>query len=320
MNWVSIGLNREMSCPTYQPTFALVEIIILNKQRQMDTQKVWFITGASKGFGLALVNQLLQQGNSVAATSRTVDDLRQAVGNDTDQFLPLAADLVSERSVGEAIQAAISQFGRIDVVVNNAGYGQLGTLEELTDQEARANFDVNVFGSLNVIRAAMPHLRKQQSGHILNLSSVAGITGSFPGWGVYCATKFAVEGFSESLAVEVAPFGIKVTIIEPGYFRTDFLAGGSLRVPKQKIDAYQAVRESETMHQEQINGNQPGDPQKAIEAMIRIADEPNPPLHLFLGEDAYAMGQAKIDALQQDLTNWKDLTFSTGFAPSEAAA
>ena len=285
----------------------------------MDTKKVWFITGASKGFGLLLVSQLLRQGNLVAATSRTVDDLRRAVGNDTADFLPLAVDLTSEGSVDEAIQATISHFGRIDVVVNNAGYGQLGTLEELTDQEARANFDVNVFGSLNVIRATMPHLRQQQSGHILNLSSVAGISGDFPGWGIYCATKFAVEGFSESLAAEVAPFGIKVTLIEPGYFRTDFLSGGSLRVPQEPMDAYEAVRESETMHQKQINGNQPGDPQKGVEAMIRIVEEPNPPLHLFLGEDAHTMAHTKIEALQQDLKTWKDLTMSTGFAEPETA-
>ncbi|MBC3788690.1 oxidoreductase [Spirosoma utsteinense] len=286
----------------------------------MDTKKIWFITGASKGFGLLLVSQLLRQGNRVAATSRTIDDLRKAVDNDSDDFLPLAVDLTSEGSVDDAIQATINQFGRIDVVVNNAGYGQLGTLEELTDKEARTNFDVNVFGSLNVIRAVMPHLRKQQSGHVLNLSSVAGISGDFPGWGVYCATKFAVEGFSESLAAEVAPFGIKVTLIEPGYFRTDFLTGGSLSVPKQKIDAYEAVRESEAMHQEQINGNQPGDPQKAVEVMIQIVDEPNPPLHLFLGEDAYTMAHAKIKAMAQDLETWKSLTLSTGFAVAETAA
>lgn len=285
----------------------------------MDTKKVWFITGASKGFGLLLVSQLLRQGHQVAATSRTVGDLRQAVGNDTDDFLPLAMDLISEVSVGEAVKATIGQFGRIDVVVNNAGYGQLGTLEELTDQEARTNFDVNVFGSLNVIRAVMPQLRRQQSGHILNLSSVAGITGDFPGWGIYCATKFSVEGFSESLAAEAAPFGIKVTLIEPGYFRTDFLTGGSLMVPENKIDAYESVRESETMHKDQINGNQPGDPQKGIEAMIRIVEEANPPLHLFLGQDAYKMGQKKIASLQQDLEKWKDLTLSTDFAATETA-
>ena len=279
----------------------------------MDNQ-VWFITGASKGFGLELVGQLLQQGHRVAATSRDVAELRRAVGIESADFLPMAVDLTTENSVGEAVQATVGQFGRIDVVVNNAGYGQLGSLEELTNDEARANFEVNVFGTLNVIRQVMPQLRKQQSGHILNLSSIAGITGNFPGWGIYCATKFAVEGLSESLAAEVAPFGIKVTIVEPGYFRTEFLASGSLRVPEGQMDEYALVRESEAAHQQQIKGNQPGDPAKAAAAMIQIAAEPNPPLHLLLGEDAYELADMKIKALQDDMVQWKDLTLSTGFA------
>lgn len=279
----------------------------------MDNQ-VWFITGASKGFGLALVGQLLQLGHRVAATSRDVAELRRAVGVESADFLPMAVDLTTEDSVGEAVRATVGQFGRIDVVVNNAGYGQLGSLEELTNNEARANFEVNVFGTLNVIRQVMPQLRKQQSGHILNLSSIAGITGGFPGWGIYCATKFAVEGLSESLSAEVAPFGIKVTIVEPGYFRTDFLSSGSLRVPDGQVKEYALVRESETVHQGQIKGNQPGDPAKAAAAMIQIAAESNPPLHLLLGQDAYELANQKIKALQDDMIQWKDLTLSTGFA------
>ncbi|GAB3768674.1 SDR family NAD(P)-dependent oxidoreductase [Spirosoma horti] len=282
----------------------------------MDNQSVWFITGASKGLGLELVSQLVRQGHRVAATSRQVAELRRVVGNDSNDFLPLAVDLTDETSVGEAIQATLRQFGRIDVVVNNAGYGQLGSLEELTDREARANFEVNVFGTLNVIRQVMPQLRHQQSGHIFNLSSVAGITGNFPGWGIYCATKFAVEGLSESLAAEVAPFGIKVTIVEPGYFRTEFLSSGSLLVPAGQLEAYGLVRQSEAVHQEQIRGNQPGDPVKAAAAIIQIAGEPNPPLHLLLGQDAFDMTTQKIKSLQADMTQWKALTIATGFAES----
>ncbi|MEZ0609032.1 oxidoreductase [Fibrella sp. WM1] len=278
------------------------------------TNQVWFITGASKGFGLELVHQLIQQGHRVAATSRDGADLRRAAGIESADFLPMTVDLTTESSVAEAVQATIAQFGRIDVVVNNAGYGQLGALEELTDEEARANFEVNVFGTLNVIRQVMPQLRKQQSGHILNISSIAGISGSFPGWGIYCATKFAVEGLSESLAAEVAPFGIKVTIVEPGYFRTEFLAAGSLRVAESKLMAYTQVRESEEAHQSQIRGNQPGDPVKAVAAMIQVAGDVNPPLHLLLGRDAYAMTEAKIESLQADMTAWKTLTQSTDFA------
>ena len=275
--------------------------------------QVWFITGASKGFGLELVTQLLQQGHRVAATSRQIDELRRVVGPQSDQFLPLAVDLTTETSVGEAIRATIGQFGRIDTVVNNAGYGQLGSLEELTDAEAKANFDVNVFGTLNVIRQVMSQLRKQQSGHILNLSSIGGITGSFPGWGIYCATKFAVEGLSEALAAEVAPFGVKVTVVEPGYFRTEFLSAGSMRVPQAQMEEYALVRESEAVHQEQIRGNQPGDPVKAAAAIIQMAAEANPPLHLLLGQDAYELASMKNKALQHEREQWKMLSLSTGF-------
>ncbi|RAK00214.1 NADP-dependent 3-hydroxy acid dehydrogenase YdfG [Larkinella arboricola] len=281
----------------------------------MDNQPVWFITGASKGFGLELVGQLLQKGHRVAATSRNVAELRRAVGAETADFLPLAVDLTDETSVAQAIQDTTEQFGRIDVVVNNAGYGQLGSLEELTDEEARANFEVNVFGTLNVIRQVMPQLRRQQSGHILNFSSIAGIMGSFPGWGIYCATKFAVEGLSESLAAEVAPFGIKVTIVAPGYFRTNFLKSGSIKLAENKLDEYRLVRESEAYHHQlQQDGSQPGDPVKAAAALIRIVAEPNPPLHLLLGQDAYHLADLKIKALQDDMAQWKAVSLSTGFA------
>lgn len=279
----------------------------------MNTQNVWFVTGASKGLGLSLVKQLLNGGYRVAATSRNLDDLSRAVGLH-DNFLPLAVDLKTESSVAEAIAKTVDTFGRIDVVVNNAGYGLLGSLEELTNAEARENFEVNVFGSLNVIRNAMPHLRAQQSGHIFNISSIGGFTGNFPGFGIYCATKFAVEGFSESLAAEAKAFGVNVTIVEPGYFRTEFLTSDSLVVPKNQIEAYQAVRDSQQAHQSQINGNQPGDPEKAVAALIRIASERNPPLHLFLGQDAYDMAYTKINAVQQELEAWKEVTVSTGFA------
>jgi len=280
----------------------------------MENLQTWFITGASRGFGLELTRQLLAQGHRVAATSRDVDGLRRAAGADSAGFLPLAADLGSEASVADALRAAVERFGRIDVVVNNAGYGQLGSLEELTDAEARANFDVNVFGTLNVIRQVMPRLREQGGGHVINISSIAGVVGDFAGWGVYCATKFAVNGLSEALAAEVAPFGVRVTVVEPGYFRTDFLSSGSLRLPAGKMDAYALVRESEARHQEQIRGNQPGDPVKAAAAIIRVAAEANPPLHLLLGQDAHDLAASKLQALADERSRWKELTMSTGFA------
>jgi NAD(P)-dependent dehydrogenase (short-subunit alcohol dehydrogenase family) len=286
----------------------------------MNSQQTWFITGASRGFGLELVRQLLRQGHSVAATSRDVAGLRDAVGADADGFLPLAVELASEASVAEAVRATVERFGRIDVVVNNAGYGQLGSLEELTDAEARANFDVNVFGTLNVIRQVMPRLRAQGGGHVINLSSIAGIVADFPGWGVYCATKFAVEGLSEALAAEAAPFGVRVTVVEPGYFRTDFLSSGSLRLPAEKLDEYELVRQSEAYHEEQMKGNQPGDPAKGAAAIIRIAADPNPPMHLLLGQDAHDLVTAKLRSRVVEIARWQALTVSTGFVEAAAVA
>ena len=279
----------------------------------MKTQKVWFVTGSSKGLGLALVKQLLKKGYRVAATSRSIAALKNATGGTDAAFLPLAVNLASEESAGNAIEEAVRTFGRIDVVVNNAGYGLAGSLEELSDEEVRANFDVNVFGSLNVIRKALPHLRAQGSGHIVNISSIGGFTGAFPGFGIYCATKFAVQGFTESLAAEVKAFGIHATVVSPGYFRTSFLAPGSFNVPKEQIAAYQSVRDLQAAHENDINGNQPGDPEKGAAAIITIAEAENPPLHLFLGEDAYAMAEVKIDAVKSDMENWQELGTSTGF-------
>lgn len=279
----------------------------------MTHQKIWFVTGASKGLGLSLVKRLLNEGYKVAATSRNVKDLIAAVGNGSERFLPLAVDIKSETSINEAIERTIITFGKIDVVVNNAGYGLLGGLEELTDAESRDNFDVNVFGTLNVIRKVLPYMRLRQSGHILNISSIGGFTGAFPGFGIYCATKFAVNGLSESLAEEVKPFGIHVTIVQPGYFRTNFLSEGSLITPMAPIDAYQNVRESQSMHQGSLDQQQPGDPEKAAAAMIAITNESDPPMNLFLGADAYEVAYKKIATVQRDLETWKEMTQATAF-------
>ena len=278
----------------------------------MNTQKVWFVTGASKGLGLTLVKQLLNKGYKVAATSRSISDLNNAVG-ESENFLPLAVSITDKTSVNDAISATIIKFGIIDVVENNAGYGLTGSLEELSDKEARDNFDINVFGSLNVIRAAMPHLREQQSGHIFNVSSIGGFTGSFPGFGIYCATKFAVQGFTESLAAKAKAFNVKATIVSPGYFRTNFLMPDSLAVPKNEIQAYKAVREVQSAHQNDINGNQQGDPEKGVAVIIAAAEAAEAPLHLFLGDDAYGLAYQKMDAVKQDMESWKELATATAF-------
>jgi len=279
----------------------------------MSTQKVWFVTGASKGLGLSLVKRLLTEGYKVAATSRDAEALRREAGNDSSDFLPLQVDLTDNASVGKAVSDIIAKLGTIDVVVNNAGYGQLGTLEELTDEEARKNFDVNVFGSLNVIRNVMPVFREKRAGAFFNISSIAGFLGTFPGWGIYNATKFAVAGFTEALSAETKSMGISATIVYPGYFKTNFLLQGSLRTAAHPIADYKEARELEVIHNDQIIGNQPGDPEKAAAALIRVAEMKERPLHLFLGSDSFGMAQNKLQAVQSDLGAFEQVSRSTDF-------
>ncbi len=279
----------------------------------METKKVWFVTGASKGLGLTLVKRLLAEGYCVSATSRKISELQKAVGVEDSNFLPLETDLVNEDSVAEAISETVRKFGKLDVAVNNAGYGQLGTVEELTDQESRGNFDINVFGSLNVIRKSMPHFRTQKSGSIINIASIGGLSGEFAGWGIYCATKFAVVGFTEALAEEVKEFGVNATVVYPGYFRTDFLTGGSLRTPENEMDSYSAARQLQTAHEQEINGNQPGDPEKAALALLELASMENPPVHLVLGSDAFQIAGNKLNALKNEISDFKTLSTSTDY-------
>ncbi|MCB2409080.1 SDR family oxidoreductase [Hymenobacter lucidus] len=280
----------------------------------MKTKNVWFVTGASKGLGLTLVQHLLAHGYAVAATSRNLEELQQAVPPSNGRFLPLHMDLGNEQSVRQAIATTISTLGGLDVVVNNAGYGQIGALEELSDQEARKNFDVNVFGLLHVLRHATPHLRQQGAGRVFNISSVGGFTGNFPGWGIYCATKFAVAGLTESYAAEVKEFGVQASVVYPGYFRTDFLTSGSLGTPQHPLPEYQSVRDSQAAHEQQINGNQPGDPAKAAAALVALSEAEQQPLHLLLGADAYQLADQKIQAVQHDMQQWQALATATAFA------
>lgn len=277
----------------------------------METKKVWFVTGASKGLGFELVKKLLSDGYKVAATSRTVASLTDAFGEVSENFLPLSMNITDNNDVQSVLAKTVEHFGNVDVIVNNAGYGQLGALEELSDAEARANFDVNVFGTLNVIRNVMPYLREQKSGNIFNISSVGGYYGGFPGWGVYCSTKFAVAGFTEALAEEAKDFGIHATVVYPAYFRTDFLTKDSVKTPENSIEAYEAARNSEKAHLDEINGNQPNDPVKAANVLIQISKEENPPVHLLLGVGAPEFLNNKIEAITKDAKDWESLTLST---------
>jgi NAD(P)-dependent dehydrogenase (short-subunit alcohol dehydrogenase family) len=278
-----------------------------------NNEKTWFITGTSQGIGLILVQQLLEQGYNVAATARNVQSLKKAVNSTSAQFLPLQVDLINEESVKQAVNETINQFGSIDYLVNNAGYGLIGGIEESSDAEVRANFDVNVFGLLNVTRAVLPNMRENKFGHVINLSSVFGLLAG-AGWGIYCSTKFAVEAISEALAQEVKPFGINVTIIEPGYVRTNFLNSSSLIAPVNPIDAYTDIREGVRKHQEDLPGNQLGDPEKVAALIINLTQNPEPPLRVLTGSDAYQFANYKIDSLKTEIEKNKELTFSTDFS------
>lgn len=277
----------------------------------MGKKKVWFITGASKGLGLSLVHQLLNAGQYVAATSRNIGELKKAVNNDGGKFLPLAVNLADEQSVEDAIKTTISKFERIDVVINNAGYGIGGSIEELSDAETRTSFDVNVFGTLNVIRKASPYLRAQRAGHIINIASIAGIAGA-TGWAVYAAAKSAVIALSEVSAEDLKEFDIKVTVVAPGAFRTSFLTTDSLILAANPIPEYEEVRAIHSKYLK-MDGQQIGDPEKAAAAMISLASMPNPPLHLLLGNDAFQRATNKLESLQKEFRDWKAITISTDF-------
>jgi NAD(P)-dependent dehydrogenase (short-subunit alcohol dehydrogenase family) len=275
-----------------------------------DTPTTWFVTGASRGLGLELVTQLLERGENVTATTRSTDRLLAALGEvDTARLLALEVDLTDEQSVGAAVGAAVDRFGGLDVVVNNAGYGMLAAVEEVSDAEAREYFDVQVFGTWNVLRAVLPLFRAGRRGHVVNVSSILGLT-SFPGWGLYCAGKFALEGLTGSLAAEVADLGVKVTLIEPGYLRTDFLRPQSLKLPTTVVEGYGSIREMTAAHQA-MPGTQLGDPARAAAAVITVARSGSAPLHQILGSDSYAFATGRIETLKADIEAAKELAFTT---------
>jgi len=279
----------------------------------MKTKKVWYITGASQGLGLALVRSLLRNGHKVAATSRTIDALKESVSDlhKGTSFLPLRVDLIDAEAVSKSIAQTKERFGGIDVVVNNAGYGMAGTLEETEDSKIQSIIDINILATITVTKAALPYFRMQKSGYFINLSSVAGFVGA-PGWSVYSATKAAVTAFSEVLALDLKDFGIRVTAVEPAGFRTSFLTKHSLAFQEVRIPGYDFVRETQVRYMA-MSGKQPGDPDKAAQIFIDLAETENPPVHLFLGADAYNRASKKIDEMKEELEQWKPVTLSADF-------
>ena len=270
--------------------------------------KTWFITGASRGLGALITEEVLASGDAVVATARDPSSFA-----DRPRLLKLPLDVRDEAQARDAVARAIEKFGSIDVLVNNAGYGLLGAIEEASAVETEQVFATNVFGPLNVTRAVLPYMRARRCGHIINMSSVGGYA-AHPGWGVYCATKFAIEGISEALSIELAPLGIHATVVEPGYFRTDFLSAQSLRSTTKRIEDYaDTVGETRTFAAA-ANHHQPGDPQRLAQAIVRLVAARKPPTRLALGSDTVACIEEKHRHVERELDLWRSLSLSTDFA------
>ncbi|MEM5422100.1 oxidoreductase [Paraburkholderia ferrariae] len=272
---------------------------------------VWFVTGCSTGFGRELARAVLARGWRCVATARnkaSLDDLAPEAG---DRLLPVSLDVTDAAQIDAAVAAAQKQFGAIDVLVNNAGYGYQSSIEEGEEREIRAQFDANAFGLFALTRAALPGMRARRKGHVINITSVAGLAG-FPGSGYYAASKHAVEGFSDSLLAEVAPLGIKVTCVEPGPFRTDW-AGRSLVQTANRIDDYAETAGARMQRTAQGSGHQPGDPVRAAQAMIRITETEKPPRHLVLGAFGVDAVANRLRAALADIEAWREVSLGTDY-------
>lgn len=274
-------------------------------------QKVWFITGASKGFGLEIAKAALANGDKIVATVRKNHEEFAANFKETDKVLIVQLDVTKEQEVKIGVEKAIYRFDRIDVLVNNAGYGLLAATEEASDEEVKKQYDTNVFGLLNVIRAVLPHMRSQRSGHIINISSLFGYVASVPGFGIYGSTKFAVEGISEGLALEVNQLGIQVTSAAPGLFSTSFASTASYQSSKLIIEDYTETVGTVREFISELDGSQPGDPSKLAQVIIQLAESENPPVHLPIGKDAIAAFRTKTDIMQREISAWEKVSIST---------
>ncbi len=273
--------------------------------------QTWLITGAARGFGLELTRLALARGDAVVAGARNPRHVDEAFGGAApEQLLAVALDVTSETQAAEAVARATERFGRIDVLVNNAGRGLIGAVEEASDEEIRGVFDVNLFGLLSVTRAVLPIMRRQGSGRIVNISSVGGFTAR-SGGGIYAGTKFAVEAVSEAMRAELAPLGIQVIIIEPGGFRTDFLDPSSMVLSARTIEDYASTAGEFRDWAGRGNHKQPGDPRKAAAAIVAVATADDPPLRLVLGPDALARIEEKLKQVGSDIAAWRQLSLST---------
>jgi NAD(P)-dependent dehydrogenase (short-subunit alcohol dehydrogenase family) len=280
-----------------------------------DNSPVWFITGCSTGFGREIATQVLARGWSAVVTARNPQQLQAIVAGHEENALALPLDVNDKDAVARAIRAAEQKFGRIDVLVNNAGYGYLAAIEEGEDDEVRAMFETNVFGVIALTKAVLPGMRAREKGHIVNFSSIGGLV-SFPATGYYHATKYAVEGLSESLAQEVSPLGIKVLIVEPGPFRTDW-AGRSIKQSKTRLPDYEQTAGKRRAETEARSGNQVGDPVRGAQAIIRAVEAKDAPLRLLLGKPALDLAYKKLETQKADFDAWAETTRSADFPDAQ---
>lgn len=276
-----------------------------------NTIKVWFITGCSTGFGRALAKAVLASGDAVVVTARNPDDIRDIVDIYPENAIGLSLDVTNTAAIENAVAQAIEKFGRIDVLVNNAGIGYFGALEESEDAEVRRMFEINFFGLANMTKAVLPGMRARRNGHIVNVTSIGGLT-AFPGVGFYNATKFAVDAYSEALSKETAHLGIKVTAIAPSGFRTDW-AGRSANDTQIRIEDYAASAHQNQQNIRGYSGNQPGDPVRAAQAIIKAVNAEEPPLRLLLGVNALNDARKKLAVLKKDFDTWEATTIGADF-------
>lgn len=269
-------------------------------------KKVWLITGCSTGFGRELATYVLAQGYQAAVAARNTEDVKDIIAGNEDNAISIKLDVTKPEQIKDAVQKTKEKFGRIDVLVNNAGIGYFGAIEESEDDAVRNMFEINVFGLAKMIQETLPVMRAQKSGHIVNIASIGGLVG-FPGVGFYNATKFAVDGLSESLSKETAPLGIKVTIVAPSGFRTDW-AGRSANNSPIVIEDYATTAGKNKSDIRGNSGNQPGDPARAAQAIVKAVEAENSPLRLLLGAGALKGARMKLDQLKRDFDTWEETT------------
>jgi NAD(P)-dependent dehydrogenase (short-subunit alcohol dehydrogenase family) len=276
----------------------------------------WFITGCSTGFGRELARAVVARGYRTAVTARTPAQVEDIVAGHQDRTLALRLDVTDPAQAAEAVRSAEEHFGGIDVLVNNAGIGYFAAVEESDEAEVRRMFEINFFGMARMTRAVLPGMRKRRSGHVINIASICGLA-AIPSLGDYSATKFAVEGLSEVLALEVGPLGIRVTLVEPSGFRTEWAGGSAKDSSARAIADYDATAGAERRALRDLSGKQPGDPVRAAQAIIQAVESPAPPLHLLLGRDALRLAHEKLDALRRDFDTWQSVTLGADFPGGE---